>query len=170
MRRPCVHTRRLSLQWLLCGLWVPAMALEAPKQKVVLSLTGKVTQHNAGGQVDFDMGQLAALPQHSFTTRTPWDKDARKFSGPLLRDVLVAAGAHGETLQAIALNDYKVSIPVADARQYDVIIASAVDGQAMRVRDRGPLFIVYPYDTDAQLRRDMYFARSAWQLRRIHVQ
>lgn len=146
------------------------MALEAPKQKVVLSLTGKVTRHNAGEQVDFDMDQLAALPQHSFTTHTPWDKQERQFSGPLLRDVLAAAGAHGETLLAIALNDYKVNIPVADARRYDVIIARTVDSQAMRVRDRGPLFIVYPYDTDAQLRRDLYFARSAWQLRRIDVQ
>lgn len=147
-----------------------AGALERPKGKVVLSLTGKVSQVNAEGRADFDMDMLARLPQSSFTTRTPWDKEPRRFSGPLLRDVLAAAGAQGSRLQAIALNDYRIEIPVEDARLFDVIVARLLDDQPMRVRDRGPLFIIYPFDSKAELRAQRYYARACWQLRSLDVQ
>jgi hypothetical protein len=146
------------------------MALAPAKGRVVLTVRGKIGRHNSPEAADFDMDMLAALPQHRFVTRTPWDKQAREFTGPLLRDVLAAAGASGKTVLAVALNDYKVEIPTEDADQYEVIVARLIDGQPMRVRDRGPLFIIYPYDRDEQLRSDRYFKRSAWQLRILDVQ
>ena len=76
----------------------------------------------------------------------------------------------GQRLIAVALNDYRCEIPAEDARQFDVVLARLQDGEPMRVRDKGPLFIVYPYDTDARLRSDRYYARSAWQLRSLIVQ
>jgi len=162
--------RRWLLATALAGVLGTALALPAPKQRVVLSLSGHITHRNAGAQADFDLEMLEALPQHSFTTQTPWDKTPRKFTGPLLRDVLEAAGAQGQVLHAVALNDYKVDIPAQDAQQFDVIVAHHIDDQPMRVRDRGPLFIVYPYDTDPVLRNGRFFSRSIWQLRRLDVQ
>lgn len=152
---------------LLAG--APARALDAPRGRVVLSVTGKVGQANAGGRADFDMAMLEALPQHSFSTGTPWFKGPRKFSGPLLRDVLDAAGAQGGTLVAVALNDYKVEIPFDDARRFKVVLATRLDDKPMAVREKGPLFIIYPYDDDSDLRNERYYSRSAWQLRRLDV-
>ena len=43
------------------------------------------------------------------------------------------------------------------------------DGKAMPVRDKGPLFIIYPFDRSEELRSERYYGRSAWQLRRIEV-
>ena len=146
-----------------------ARALVAPKGKVVLSLVGALGQTNAAGRADFDMAMLEALPQHSFTTTTPWFQQARRFSGPLLRDVLGAAGAQGTLLRAVALNDYKVDIPVQDALRHKVLMATRLDGQPMPVRDKGPLFIIYPYDASADLRSERFYSRSAWQLRRLEI-
>ena len=39
----------------------------------------------------------------------------------------------------------------------------------MAVRDRGPLFVVYPFDAQPELRNAVYYSRSAWQLKSIEV-
>ena len=146
-----------SLPW-------PVQAQPAPaKGRTVL------TVQSASGSVDFDMAALEALPQRSFRTSTPWYPQPTSFTGPLLRDVLAAAGARGQTLRAVALNDYKVELPVADAERFEVIVARLLDGKPMPVRERGPLFIVYPFDTSVELKSEKYYSRSAWQLRRIEV-
>ena len=165
-RRRALHCGLAAAGWLATG---SARALEAPKGKVVLSVVGLVGRANADKRADFDMAMLEALPQHSFTTATPWFKEARRFSGPLLRDVLAAAGAKGTALRAVALNDYKVEIPVEDALKYRVVMATRLDGQPMPLREKGPLFIIYPYDESADLRSERFYSRSAWQLRTLEV-
>jgi hypothetical protein len=145
-------------------------ALDAPKGKVILSITGNIQTKNADDRADFDMDMLAALPQQSFMTTTPWFREPRKFTGPLLRDVLAAAGVKGSTLKAVTLNDYKVEIPVSDTRQYPMVMARLLDDKPMSTREKGPLFITYPFDVDIKLHSATYYNRSAWQLRTLEVQ
>jgi hypothetical protein len=83
--------------------------------------------------------------------------------------VLAAAGAKGTLLHAVALNDYKVEIPAEDAAKYTVLLATRMDDKTMPVREKGPLFIIYPYDDSADLRSERFYSRSAWQLRKIEV-
>lgn len=165
-----LHRRQCLLGAAALLLSVASHALDAPRGKVILSITGSIQLKNAGDRADFDMEMLAALPQHSFTTSNPWYKGAKKFTGPLLRDVLDAAGAKGSTLKAVALNDFKVEIPVADARQFPMLLARLMDDKPMPIREKGPLFIVYPFDSNTELQSVRYFNRSAWQLRTIVVQ
>ena len=144
-------------------------ALDKPAGPVVLTVSGSVLKPNDGKAAHFDMAMLERLPQLSFSTRTPWYAEARKFTGPLLRDVLSQAGAKGSMLRAVALNDYWVEIPIDDALRHDVIIARLLDDKPMAVRDKGPLFVIYPFDARPELRNPVYFSRSAWQLRSIEV-
>lgn len=153
----------------LAGLGPEARALDKPNGPVVLTVSGKVRSPNDGSAAQFDMPMLEHLPQTRFTTRTPWYARARNFSGPLLRDVLAAAGAQGTRIQAIALNDYRVDIPWDDAQRHDVIIALRIDDAPMAVRDKGPLFVIFPFDADPELRTQVYYNRSIWQLRKIEV-
>ena len=115
------------------------------------------------------MAMLAELPQHSISTRTPWYPRARRFTGPLLRDVLAAAGAQGSTLRLIALNDYSVDMPYEDVQKHDVILAHLLDGQPLSVRHKGPLLVIYPFDSNPELQNSKYYSRAAWQLRTIEV-
>jgi len=143
--------------------------LSRPSGAVVLTVRGKVSVTNSDGGANFDMAMLTAMTQRSITTKTPWYDSARKFTGPLLRDVLAAAGAGGATIRAIALNDYKVEIPFEDVRRYDVVMARLLDDRPMPVREKGPLFVIYPFDDRAELRSAVYFARCAWQLRTLET-
>jgi hypothetical protein len=68
----------------------------------VLTVGGRVRMPNLGDAAQFDMPMLAALPQTSFSTRTPWYTQPRRFTGPLLRDVLAAAGAQGQVIRLTA--------------------------------------------------------------------
>ena len=145
-------------------------ALEAPAGPAVLSLSGQIRLTNHGASALFDMAMLERLPQTSFSTQTPWYPQARKFTGPLLRELLAAVGGHGSQLRAIALNDYHVDIPLDDIRRHDVLLARLLDDKPMAVRDKGPLFIIYPFDRDASLRNALYYSRCAWQLKAIKVQ
>jgi hypothetical protein len=148
---------------------LPAHALQPPTGPVVLTVGGRVRMPNEGGNAQFDMTMLEALPQTSFTTRTPWYTQARRFTGPLLRDVLSAAGAQGTLIRLTALNDYRVDMPFDDAQRHDVIVARLLDDKPMAVRDKGPLFVIYPFDSRPELRGAVYYSRSAWQLRKIDV-
>ena len=156
---------RLRRHLLLGAAMVPLTGWSAaPSAPVVL------TVRSAGGASrTFDMAALAHLPQRDIVTATPWYDRPHKFTGPLLRDVLGAANAKGATLKAIALNDYAVEIPLADALKYDVIVARLFDDKPMPRRDKGPLFIIYPFDEQAELHKQLYFTRCAWQLKEIEV-
>lgn len=39
----------------------------------------------------------------------------------------------------------------------------------MSVRDKGPLWVIYPYDSDPALQSEVTYARSIWQLVRIEA-
>lgn len=156
-----------------CALsWVGgvASALEVPKGPVVLQVSGLIEVFNQGKVAALDMAALQALPQKSFTTHTPWDKNPTAFSGPLLRDVLQLVKARGQQVRAVALNDYRVKLPVSDAQEHDVLVALQINGQPIPVRTRGPLFIVYPFDSKKALQHKTYFERSIWQLKALEVE
>ena len=135
-----------------------------------MTITGKIAEKNTPAAAVFDLAMLKALPQQTFTTMTPWDKKPITFSGPLLRDVLAAAKANGTTIKAAALNDYQTSIPLADAQNFDVIVAHTMNGEAIPVKTKGPLFIVYPFDANPVLQSKLYYERAIWQLKAIEVE
>jgi hypothetical protein len=146
-----------------------AHALDKPAGAVLLKLRGRIRMPNAGTEAHYDLPMLEALPQRSFLTRTPWYPQPRRFSGPLLRDVLARAGAQGTLLRLLALNDYRVDMPQDDAQRHDVIVAHLLDDKPMTVRERGPLLVMYPFDAQPELRSAVYYNRSAWQLHTIDV-
>ena len=146
-----------------------ALALDKPTGPVMLTVEGNISAPNQGAKAQFDMAMLEKLPQHTFTTRTPWYPDAVTFTGPLLRDVLAAAGSKGNAITAIALNDYTTEIPMDDVHRHEVIVARLMNNRPMPVREKGPLFIIYPFDTKAELRTELYYNRAAWQLNALRI-
>lgn len=146
-----------------------ADSLPEPTGPVVLVLSGRIRRPNQGANAACDMAMLEALPQHSIVTRTPWYAQPRKFTGPLLRDVFALVGGQGQTFRASALNDYRIDIPFDDAQRFDVVIARLLDDMPMTVREKGPLFMIYPFDSNPALRSARYYSRSVWQLKTIEL-
>lgn len=133
--------------------------------EILLTLSGNVD----GGQRSFSDADLLALPQVSFTTRTNWTEGELTFSGPSLAAVLEAAGAGEGDLTLAAINDYVVSMPRAVVEAGAPIVANRIDGAPFSRRDKGPLWIVFPYDSDERFRSETVFAYSVWQLAGITV-
>jgi hypothetical protein len=146
-----------------------AGSLAAPTGDVILEISGQVTSSNADGRVEFDLAMLDALPQRETVTATPWHEGKHSFSGPTIASILEAAGATGGTLRIAALNDYAAEMPVDDARTIPVILATRIDGEEISIRDKGPLFVIYPFDEQPDLFNEVYFNRSVWQVNAIEV-
>lgn len=147
-----------------------ALALEKPSGKPILTVSGNIAVSNSDDGAVFDREMLETLGVVGFTTQTPWYDHPVKFEGVSMRKLLEAVGGeNGAEVTAIALNDYKSSIPVEDFMKYDVVLALKRDGSYMPVRDKGPLFIVYPYDSDSELATQKFYSRSVWQVSQIVV-
>lgn len=147
-----------------------ALALDPSQSTVLLTIHGKITATNTEGAAQFDAIMLQALPQQTIKAETPWTEGVTTFSGPLLRDVLEMAGANGDTLLMTAINEYQVKVPVSDAEYFNCILAISMNGETLTVRTKGPLWLIYPWDTFDGLRTETYYARSIWQLKTIDVQ
>lgn len=135
-------------------------------QDVLLTVTGAI---DGDAPRTFDRDALHDMPRTQFTTSTVWTAGRIQFAGVLLSDLMAAVGATGDTLHAVALNDYAVELPMSDAGPDGPIIAYEVNGKPMSVREKGPLWIVYPYDSDGRYRTETIYGRSVWQLVRIEV-
>jgi hypothetical protein len=148
---------------------VSAAPLPRPQGKVVLTISGLIANFNDGDKAEFDMPLIESIGVVSFTTKTPWYHDPVTFSGVPMSRLLDFVGAKGTTLSVTALNDYATDIPLEDFKAHPVLLAMKRDGQYMPVRDKGPLFIVYNYDSNAELQHQRFYSRSAWQVVRMVV-
>jgi hypothetical protein len=146
-----------------------AAQLSQPGEKPILTVTGKIGLVNKDGSAQFDRSMLEALGTVSFSTHTPWYKEPVTFEGVPLARLLNLLEVHGDTLIAVALNDYTTEIPITDAAKYEPILALKRDGEYLPVRDKGPIFIVYNYDSNSDLRSQKFYSRSAWQVTRIEI-
>jgi hypothetical protein len=153
----------------LAGNLAGAAPLDQPAEKTILTISGKIADTNQEGRAVFDRAMLEGLGMTSFVTATPWYNEPVKFEGVMLDRLMTAVGASGNRLVIIALNDYSAELPIADAKQYKVMLALKRDGEYLTVRDKGPLFIVYDFDSDPDLRNQKFYARSVWQIARIEV-
>ena len=146
-----------------------AGSLQPPVDKPILTVTGKISVTNKDGAAQFDRAMLEALGENAFSTSTPWYKEPVKFEGVPLAKLMAAVGATGDKIVSFALNDYSAEMPMEDAQKLGVILALKRDGEYMSVRDKGPLFIVYPFDSNPDLKAQKYYSRSVWQVARIEV-
>lgn len=144
--------------------------LPRPSGRVVLTVSGSVANPNGNGEAEFDMDMLESLPPATVETSTPWTEGVTRFEGVLVRDVLDKAGADGSTATAVALNDYQFEVPASDFDRYPVILAYRVNNERLRIRDKGPLWIVYPIDDHADLQNEQTHSKMVWQLRELVVE
>ena len=158
----------LCLQVLFSGESL-ACHLPMPKGPVILTVDGQISHCSEGLVVQFDIALLEQLPRQTVTTENPWQEGAATYEGVLLRDLAAHAGATGRVLSIAALNDYSADIDIADTQTIDVILAYKRDGQYMPVREKGPLFVIFPFSDQPSLRTDKRFAQSVWQVSRITV-
>ncbi len=165
-----------ALLW--TGVIVLALTLDAlageslpePSGPVLLTVDGRILNAQSDGVALFDRAMLESLPQRTVVTSTRWTDGAQTFEGPLIRDLLERVEARGSRLLLRALNDFEADMPVSDAYDFDVILALSMNGEPLLRRDKGPIWVIYPRDTQPIPETAVYNARWVWQLSEIEVQ
>lgn len=169
-RQVSVLSMLVLLSFAQPGAASAAEPLPLPQTPVILTVSGNIGVTNAESGAVFDREMLRELGLVTLETSTPWTDGVPVFSGILVRTLLERVAAEGTMVDATALNDYKVSIPIEDFMSYDVLLAMEMNGQEMQISDKGPLWIVYPRDDEPALQDRRLHDRWIWQLKALHVQ
>jgi len=164
-------------KFFMCAAVAGLMALAAPfaaqadgHADTLLVVTGDmITTDGSDAARTFDMAALQALPVTTFETSTIWTDGVHRFTGVSLADLMAELDVQSGVIKATAINDYTVEIPFSDAAPNGAIIAYMMDGAKMSVREKGPLWVIYPYDSDAAFRTEVIYSRSIWQLDRLEI-
>ena len=124
----------------------------------------------AQAEVRFSEADLLALPQVTIRTRTEFTDGVVEFVGPLARDAIAVIESGAATkVHLVAANDYAIDIPLSDFSDYDVILAMQTNGERLTIRDKGPIWLMYPLDDHAELQDPMYNNRLIWQVTTIEL-
>lgn len=160
------------------ALLLPAVASAAladkqlrgePAGPVILTISGNIQGAGSRQVVKLDRAMLESVGVTKLKTSTAWTTGESEFEGVLARDLLEAVGAEGTVVVATALNDYVASIPLRELYDYPVLLAFKMDGQYLEIRDKGPLWIVYPRDQYEELRSSMVDKNWVWQLSELEI-
>jgi hypothetical protein len=162
-------------------------ATYAGDNSVILTITGEVSAPNRGGydpdtdkflgffEIEFDRAktfsliELQALAAVTVKADFPKGRLVHSFTGPLLADVLAAAGATGKEVTVQALDGYAVATPMADMIANGAVVAYARDGKMFGIGDFGPTQIVFPRAQRDDL-ADMSDDNWIWSIFHIHVE
>lgn len=155
----------MSLLW---AADTPPAVLQPPTGPIILTIKGLI---KAREEVNFDLAGLSQFPQHQVVTKTRWTEGLQSFEGVLVRDLLTAVAAYGTTVTAVALDNYTApDIPIEDFTRYPVILAIKNQGRYIKIREKGPLWMIYPLDDFPILKKDLLTQyKMVWHLRTLLV-
>lgn len=133
---------------------------QAPNGDVILQIEGIPNRET----IALDARGLAAFGTWGYTVTDPWLNTRVRYTGVLLASLLERLGAPADaSVEAIASDGYRFSIPAREYARWPVLLAT--DSDAGGLGDKGPLRIIFPYDAhdDEQAARNM----SVWALERL---
>ena len=162
--------RTLILSAIAAAAMAAPIAAETPlRGPIILTISGNIANPSRGAvnpemdkffaynQVDFtqaaqfDFAALLGIGMATLRADFPMGGDVHEYQGPLLADVLSAAGADGSTLTVKALDGYQVDLDLEDAIANGAMIALKRDGIPFSLGDYGPTQIVFPRAERADL-------------------
>jgi hypothetical protein len=123
----------------------------------------------------FDFAALTALPAVAIKPTLEYDSKPHTLKGPLLADVMKAAGVKLTDKTALflrAVDGYAAQVTAAEASKYRFIVATHLDGQPMALGGLGPLWAVYDADRFPEMAAKPLPARFAgcpWAMYYIEV-
>lgn len=140
-----------------------AQADDHPVLDVSTTVNG-IEVHNA-----YTMTDLREFTPTRFVTTTIWTEGEVEFEGVAVDLLLDRLNITHGTLELIAANDYFVQVSVDDLRGTEALLAYSQNDAPMSTRDKGPLWLVFPYDSDVSFQSETFYSRSIWQLRKIKL-
>src|SRR5271154_7038847 len=105
---PFGTTRRASLALAIyaVGARMARAAAVALTGRPILTVCGKISVFNSGKVTEFDRDRREALGMTGFPTTPPWYNEPVRFDGVPMERLMLAVGATGDSVTAVALDDY----------------------------------------------------------------
>lgn len=178
---------------LVCAVAVSTLTLHATAAHaqdqtgpVILTVSGELSNPNRGAYdpaidkffgyselefanaTEFDFAALQALSTVKIKADFPAGGKVQEFEGPLLADVLVAAGAQGQTLSLTALDGYTIEVSTVDLIDKGAVLALNRNGKPLGIGNFGPTQIVFPRAERADL-KEMNDDNWIWSVYHIAV-
>ncbi|MBM1221017.1 oxidoreductase [Ponticoccus sp. SC2-23] len=153
---------------LLAFAYVLSFGISAPTVSFAESQLTIISE-NATAEIVLTDDELMALPQLSITTGTPWTEMPMVYEGPTLWSVLERVEAIGSDIELVALNDYKVRLTADRITEDWPIVARLQNGETMSIREKGPYWLMFPFDNVKELQTETFFSLSIWQLAKIEL-
>ncbi len=137
-----------------------AVETPVPQGAVALTIAGKIGAANRGAAAPdtaglfkhhsiafdkamaFDREALLRLPQQSLTL-TASESGQGTFAGPLLKDMLAAAGAANAGVRLMALDGFAVELSTEDLNSLNWTLALSQNGKPFGIGDFGPAWLVH---------------------------
>lgn len=105
----------------------------------------------------------------TIVTQTPWTQGNTEFTGISAKALLAWIGVKKADLKVIALNNYWAEIPYSDIEKYNPVFAIQNNGKPMQIRDRGPVWSIYPLSSSNELNNEVLQSRMVWQINKIQI-
>ncbi|OEF05356.1 hypothetical protein [Vibrio genomosp. F10] len=112
------------------------------------------------------------IPVSSFSTKLPWFKQPKSYSGMRVIDLIDYLNKDSESIHSvsfIALNDYAANSNIDDILKYDPIIAYMMDEKKMKVRNKGPYWLVFNVDKYPEIANDVFYNQMVWQIDEVII-
>ena len=166
-------------------------------QPVVLTIAGPGVQPNRGKPqavadrmlnmhgYQFDaawscgMDAINSLQQHRLSTVAEYDEAEHNLQGPLLENVLQAAGvdvaqaiAQGHWLTLQGIDGYRTHLPITQAVRWRMLLATQLDAQPLAMGGVGPLWAMFAPQHIAELSQlpiKQRFQAAVWGLYFIQI-
>ncbi|KQA22278.1 hypothetical protein [Vibrio metoecus] len=113
--------------------------------------------------------ELLARSDLTIVTETPWTQGNTEFKGISAQAILAWMGVKKADLKVIALNKYWAVIPYSDIEKYNPVFAIQKNGKPMAIRDRGPVWSIYPLSSSGELNNEVLHSRMVWQISNIEI-
>lgn len=160
---PAALVKRVS-----AGDLTPADLTQRPSGPLVLTIAGRIGQHNDGARLTLDLATIERAPLVDLTVYEPFEKRDITFRGVWLDELLdlAAADASMSMVRLHALDDYEVVLTAEQVRAGGLLLATMADGKAMTVRKSGPTRLVFRDTNKAGRNKDHWI----WSLDLITIE
>ena len=113
--------------------------------------------------------QLREWGTETMRTGTPFTDGESEFVGVPFARFWENIHPAGQTLRAVAANDYSIEVTARELIEKEAFVAFERDGQRLRLRDKGPYWIVFPWSRRPELKEAEVYSLSIWQLIEVEV-
>jgi hypothetical protein len=154
----------LFMIWALSGIQQVLQAEESGPKLLAFKVNGETVAHYSRTEIE----SLEAWGE--LETETPWTDQSTRYEGIPFRTLIPPeTPLDGKEVRLLARNGYLIEVPLSTILKGDGFLAFKADGKWMRLRDKGPVWLIFPFSQHPELNDGEYRRIAVWMLEEIDV-